>query len=160
MHESLQTPKLTPATVITTEAEKILGTIIFRTRLAKGWNGYDERTQKMAVMAWFEILNRQKIPPKYYDELYGRACDVRAVCLRNGKEPPEISAELMAAQWEGLAEEIRQKEIDAERFLPATAESDCPRCFGKNREFVYDEASGRILGVKNKPCDPPSARAG
>lgn len=160
MSQNLQTPKSTKVTAITTEIERILGTIIFRSRLAKGWNGYDQKTQNFAIQTWFEILQTEKIPPEYFDELYRRACNFQAHVLQSGKEPPEMSAQLMLAQWlggAGLQTEIRAREIAAKNRLPETAESRCPRCFGTGIEYIYS-SSGEKLGCRpncaHKPLQP------
>jgi hypothetical protein len=150
MEQNLQTLKSTPVTATTTEAERILGTIIFRTRLAKGWNGYDRRTQDLAVQTWFEILNTEKIPPAAYDELYRRACSFQAAVIQSGREAPEMSAQLMLACWigeNGLLAEIKRHEIEARNRLPETAKSQCVRCFGTGMEYVYS-ASGERLGSR------------
>lgn len=133
------TPTPAMATTITPDAEKILGTIIFRARLARGWNGYDAATQKLAVQTWFEILTTEKIPHQFYDELYRRACIYQAFMLQQGKEPPEMCAQLMLAQWNGengLRRELDQNRIKKGRTLGANAESVCRHCHGTGFKII------------------------
>ena len=148
--KNLPTRTSMPVTVMTTEIVKILGTIIFRTRLAKGWNGYDPKTQDMAIQTWFEILQTEKIPPEFFDELYRRACNFQAFQIQNGKDAPDMSAQLMLSQWiggNGLRSELREREIAAKNRLPETAASKCPRCLGINMEIVFD-GDGKKLGSR------------
>lgn len=136
-----QTPTSSTATVITPDAEKILGTIIFRTRLAKGWNGYEPRTQAMAVQTWHEILQTEKVPHQVYDELYRRACNFQAFILQTGKEPPEMSAQLMLSQWigeSGLRKELAEREIKSGKFLGENAESVCRYCHGSGWRTIKE----------------------
>lgn len=131
--ESSHLPSSTRGTDTKSEAEKALGRIIFKTRLAKGWGAYDETTQRMAVRTWYEIL--RDVPVAAYEELYQRACDYQASRLRDTGQMPEMSAQLMLAQWtgqNGLKAEWRERQIKSGRVLP----DRCEDCYGTGWKHV------------------------
>lgn len=80
--------------------------------------------------AWIEILNEQDIPHRHYEELYRRAIGLRVRRIGQGMQCDDFTAELMAACWEGLRRDIRQREIESGRVLTANAESVCSSCGG------------------------------
>ena len=125
-----------------------MGDVIDRWRLNKGWNPLDNESQDLAISSWVNVLDSENIPASAYNELFVRALKLRASLFSQGKQPPEMGIELMLSCWESLAQEIEQKRIAEKRYLPETAASDCPRCFGLGKESVFDEQTGRILGVK------------
>lgn len=129
-------------------AVEILGQIIDRARLAKGWNPHPPDTQMLAIQTWFEILNVGKIPPCHYNELYRRATVQRSNVLSAGREPPDICPELLVAQWSNLKFEIERSQIDSGKFLPTNAVSVCGHCYGTGFRREYSIVHGRqIPGV-------------
>ncbi len=114
------------------------------------------------IKIWAVSFDDYKIPNEHLLALWKRARDLRITRLSNGLECPDFTAELLAACWtgsNGLQSELEQKRIDEKRYLPDTAASDCPRCFGLGKENVYDDRTGRILGVKGS-CDHRLLEAG
>lgn len=64
-----------------------------------------------------------------------RALDARQTFLQNGKEPPMMNAELLAAGWtgqNGLKAEIEREEIAKGKTLTSNAASVCRHCKGSN----------------------------
>lgn len=109
----------------------------------------------MAVQTWFEILQTEGVPPAAYDELYRRACNQQAFVLRQGREMPEMSAQLMLSQWigeTGLRKELEQRKIREGRTLSQNAASSCKYCFGTGRRYKFDAETGKTLGITGK-CD-------
>lgn len=116
-----------------------IGNIIAKVRLGKGWSPNSPADQKTAAAVWLEILADALIPGEAIPELYKRANQTIQNALAAGREAPEMSANLLAAQWHGgLRAELEQKRIDEKRYLPETAVSNCPKCFGSGFELVKD----------------------
>jgi len=135
-----------PRSDLNAESAQILGQIIDRSRLAKGWGPLDPNTQSLAIQTWYEILNTASIPYKYWDELYRRAMAQRSKMIAAGKEPMDICPELLLAQWPELRDTV-------EWFKPAEKPSEiCQRCGSSNFEFKWEESTGKILGVMGR-CD-------
>lgn len=111
--------------------------VINKSRMLNGWKSKTAAELDATIRSWAEIFVEYKIPVSAYDSLYKRGFDVRQKALRNGKDVPQMDATLLVSQWtgeHGLAAELRQKEVDAKRYLPAAAESACERCFGTGWE--------------------------
>jgi hypothetical protein len=125
-------------TRLSTKTAEILSNILDKTRLAKGWNPYDDASQNLAIQTWFEILEAAKIEPQSYNELYRRACLFRAEKIADGGNAPEISAELLVAFWKPLQTEIRQNRILSGKFLGTNAASVCQYCFGSGWRQIQD----------------------
>lgn len=132
------------------ETAKRIGDIIIKARLAKGWNLLSEQDQTIAVAAWLDILNAANVPAEYLGACYARANAQIQKQIAEGREPLEMSANLLAAQWVGsLRDEVHEKNL-AKKQLLANPCDGCPRCLGNSlgREYAFDEATGRILGMK------------
>jgi len=102
----------------------------------------------LAVQTWFEILQTEKVPAEQYDALYRRACNYQAFIIQQGKEAPDMSAQLMLAQWiggNGLRAELERERIESGKYLPSNAESVCKHCNGSGFREVID---GKYKGVK------------
>jgi hypothetical protein len=104
--------------------------------LTQGWRILGPDDSEVMALAWIELLDQDRVPYQHYEELYRRAVDLRSRRLSQGLRCDDFSAELMLACWPGLARELEQKRIDERRYLPDTAASDCPKCFGSNMEVV------------------------
>lgn len=96
------------------------------------------------IRTWAELFDQYKIPLAAYDELYKRAFDYRQNRLHDKGDYLNADATLLVSCWHGLRDELKQRDVDARRFLPVTAESDCPRCFGTGMEVV--------IGKGARPC--------
>lgn len=127
--------------------------MINQSRLANGWTTKTAEDLDATIKTWHKVFRFYEIPTKdakLLDKLYFRALGLRQNCLQNGKEPPAMNAELMAACWtgaNGLKAELEQKRIEEKRYLPDTAASACPRCFGLGFEYVYSD-DGKNLGCR------------
>lgn len=102
-------------------------------------NGWQTRTAQeldATIRTWAEVFNKHRIPVEHYNEIYLHAFDTRSRKLADGKDPGEFDATLMVASWWPVSETIRQRMIAEKRYLPNTAASDCPRCFGAGMEIV------------------------
>lgn len=107
--------------------------------LTQGWRVMDKADAEIMAIAWIEVLDQYKVPHDQYAELYRRCLELRSRRLSNGLKCEDFSAELMVASWigeHGLRAELRQRQIDERRSLPATAESDCERCYGSGIEVT------------------------
>ncbi len=132
---------------MTADEETALFTIINQVRALHGWSIIAADELEPICKTWWKELDRYRIPHQHYQRLYERALDARIRAINIGsKNIPEIDAIALIAGWtgeNGLAAEIRQKEIDAKKFLPPTAESDCDRCFGTGWESVPGKGARR-----------------
>jgi hypothetical protein len=141
---TLSESRRTSTTSIPREQHVALFALINKVRMLNGWTTKTAQELDATIRTWAEVLNRYRIPLEYYNECYLRAVDTRQKKLQDGKEI-EIDAPLLVAAWQsGLAQEIEQRRIAEKRYLPDTAESDCPRCFGSGMECTPKGA---------KPCD-------
>ena len=104
--------------------------------LTMGWRVMDKADAEVMAIAWIEFLDAQKIPHEHYAELYKRALDTRTRRLNAWLKCEDFSAELMAAGWPSLADELRRKRIEEKRYLPETAVSDCDLCHGSGYEIT------------------------
>ena len=101
---------------------------------------------------WIEFLDRYEVPAAAYPALYDRAVDALIRMIQNGKDPGELTAETILAGWigeNGLRAELERKRIEEKRYLPDTAASACPRCFGLGWEYIYS-AEGKKEGARPK----------
>ena len=121
-----------------------MGDVFDRWRLNCGWNPWDNKTQMAAIASFVYSLDREQVPASAYSELYERVLKMRAKALQDGKQIPNFGVDLMLAAWTGewgLKAELKQREIDAGRTLPANAETVCQYCFGSGfrtrQEGVY-----------------------
>lgn len=127
-----------------------LFSVINQSRLVNGWTAAKAGELDPTIRVWFKVLTHFGVPPEHYDALYLRALDARQTYWQNGKEPPLMNAELLAAGWtgaNGLRAEIERERIESKKYLSDTAESQCPRCFGLGTEFIYSK-TGKSLGVR------------
>ena len=104
--------------------------------LSQGWRVMDEKDSEPMALVWIESLDEARIPYKHYEALYRKAIGLRARRLEQGMKCDDFSVDMMIACWPTYAEELRQKDIAAHRYLPDTAASDCPLCFGAGMEVV------------------------
>lgn len=155
-NHQISTPTIrTEIAVVSREQHVALFALINKTRMCNGWGTATAKELDATIQTWAEAFNQYKIPIEAYNDLYFRAFEVRQLSYRNGKEVPKMSAELLVSGWtgeHGLRSELEQKRINEKRYLPDVAASQCPRCLGFGRESVYDEKTGRILGVRLS-CD-------
>lgn len=126
-----------------------MGDVIDRWRLNKGWNPLDNDSQMLAISSWVNVMDSEDVPASAYNELFVRALKLRASLFAQGKQPPELGVELMLACWDSLRREIEEKRISDGRTLTASAETQCPKCFGSNFEYKFDE-NGNKLGIIGK----------
>lgn len=119
--------------------------------LSQGWRVMDPDDSEAMAMVWIEIMDEHKIPYQHYQELYRRSIGLRAKRLEQGLKCEDFSADLLVACWPGLVKDIEQRRIAEKRYLPDTAESDCPRCFGSGMEVVPGKGA---RPCKHEPLDP------
>lgn len=119
--------------------------------LTMGWRVMDRDDAEVMAIAWIEFMDTQKIPHEHYAELYKRALELRTRRLNAGMKCEDFSAELMAAGWPSLADELRQKRIRSGRFLESNAASDCELCFGSGMRKKTNEQNPKLSGFV--PCD-------
>lgn len=116
-----------------TEAKAALFAILNNLRALRGWSLASIAELEPIICIWHEELRRHDIPVKHYQTLFNRACDARSLAIQAGKTPPDIDAFALVAAWlgpQGLRAELRRKQIDDRRSLPANAESICQLCNG------------------------------
>lgn len=150
-------------TAMTADEEQELFTIINQVRALHGWSIIAADELEPICKTWWKELARYKIPRQHYQTLYERALDARVRAINIGsKNLPEIDAIALIAGWTGeygLASELRQKEIDAKKFLPATAVSDCDLCFGTGWETVAEKGARRCThGRSESYVNPHTGR--
>lgn len=104
--------------------------------LTQGWHIMNPEDSEIMAVAWIEALDAHRVPHQHYAELYSRSVNLRARRLYQGLKCDDFSVELLIACWPALAQELEQKRVDARRYLAATAESQCQRCFGAGMEVV------------------------
>lgn len=130
------------------DEEMALFSLINKVRALQGW-GHESAAELEKISAvWWREFSRYKIPVAQYQRLLDRAHSVKVRTLRETGKAIPIDATLIIAQWtgeHGLAAELRQRDIDARRYLPDTAASDCERCFGSGIETVPGKGA--------RPCD-------
>lgn len=148
-HRSLSTatqPKLNLQKV-RVSAEKLAAMLsaLNKRWLSMGWRVMSPADSEAMALIWIESLDREHVPPKHYEELYHRSIRLRATRYELGLKCDDFSVEMMLGCWPALAQEIRQKEIDAKRYLPQTAASDCDRCYGSGMECTPK-------GARQCPC--------
>lgn len=111
--------------------------------LTKGWKALSPGDSEPMALAWIEALDRARVPHRYYNELYHRAIELRSKRLANGLECDDFSVEMMIACWQTLSEEMRNADIEAGKYLPPVAVSDCDRCYGTGIEIVEGKGARR-----------------
>jgi hypothetical protein len=109
--------------------------------MLNGWTTRTAQELDATIRTWAEVFSKKRIPIEHYPELYRRAFDTRQKAMRSGEynQVPAIDAALLVSHWtgeHGLYAELEQKRIDERRYLPDTAASDCPKCFGSGMECV------------------------
>lgn len=137
--------KAKTSTTISRERHAALFAVINKIRMLNGWQTRTAQELDATIRTWDEVMG--DVPIENYPELYKRCFTVRQRYLSQGKEPPAFDATLMMSQWlgeYGLKAELRQRQIDERRSLPATAESDCERCYGSGIEVTSRGARGCV----------------
>lgn len=129
---------------ITKEEEVGLFAVINQVRALQGWSIAPATELEPICKVWWMEFSRFNIPAAQYQTLFQRAHDarIRHVNLNGPKNAPTIDATLLIALWtgdNGLAAEIRRREIESGRFLPSTAASDCEMCFGSGMRKQVNE---------------------
>jgi hypothetical protein len=115
--------------------------------LSQGWRAMEDADAEPMALIFIEKLDEERIPYQIYGELFSRSVKLRARRMEQGLNCDDFSVDMMLACWPTLRKEIREKEIAAKNLLPETAESQCRRCMGLGKEYVYN-AEGKLLGVK------------
>jgi len=90
------------------------------------------------MKVWAEIFVDARIPGIHYNELYLKAVEVRTSFLQIGKTPPDITPDLLVAQYPSLRQEIAQKKAheqqqnapDDKRYLVNDGRVLCHNCLG------------------------------
>lgn len=129
-----------------------LAGIINEVRMLKAWDVLPAGKADAYARVWAKVLNIAGVEPQYYPRLYKKAIERQLYCRQKGFDVPEITADFLASQWTVLEDEIKTERVKSGRVLTSNAESQCPRCFGLSKENIFDEQTGRILGVKGT-CD-------
>lgn len=133
--------------------------IINLSRGSLGWSLKSAAELDEQIQVWARTLDEYHIPSESLERLWRRARDMRITRLQQGLEMPDFTVELLAACWvgaNGLKAEMDQERIDAGRTLTGHAQSQCRKCFGAGREFMFD-SNGRTLGVIGQ-CDHQGER--
>jgi len=120
----------------------------------KNWSILEAAEAEIIGLVWIGFLDDYGIPADAYERLYRRAVDARIARIRDGRDAGDLTAEALVACWtgpNGLKAEIEAERVKAGRTLTANAETQCPKCFGSNFEYLFDEA-GKPAGVKGR-CD-------
>lgn len=139
----------TSTTDIPREQHAALFAVINKVRMLNGWQTRTAQELDATIRTWAEVFNKHRIPVEHYNEIYLHAFDTRQRKIQHGIQPGEFDATLMVASWGAVAGDIEQRRIEERRYLPATAASDCPRCFGSGMEIVKGE--GRYQSAR--PCN-------
>lgn len=119
--------------------------------LSMGWRVMDSADSEAMALVWIETLDEEKIPFKHYGELYRRAVRLRSDRLERGLKCDDFSVEMMIVCWRELSREIEQRMRESGRYLPDTAASDCPRCYGAGMECVPGKGARPCT---HEPLDP------
>jgi hypothetical protein len=138
---SRQAQSSTTISQISREEHLALFQLINKTRMLNGWTTKTAQELDATIRTWFEIFVRYKIPVGAYSDLYFRAFETRQSKQRRGEDVPQADATLLVSCWtgeHGLEREMEKKRIEQKKFLPATAESVCPKCFGTGTEIFKD----------------------
>lgn len=98
------------------------------------------------ALVWIEALDREKIPHKYYEELYRRSVELRSRRIAQGLRCDDFSVEMMIACWPGLVNYLNEQRVKAGRYLERNAESDCELCFGSGMRKQINERDPRRSG--------------
>ena len=114
--------------------------------LSQGWRVMDEEDSEPMALVCNESLDSERIPFRYYEELYRRSVKLRSRRLAQGLKCDDFSVEMMIACWPSLAGEIREREKAERRFLPANAESTCELCFGSGMRKKINENDPKLSG--------------
>lgn len=146
------TARATPTKASGPSLEKMMAAcaLVNKVRISKGWNVLTAEEAEITANVWIELLDREAVPPRAYDELFKRAVSANANKRSQGVQPPEITPEYLLAFWVG-SEGLRS-EMAGVSALDEEAEkrkSECRACFGVGMEYVRD-GNGTILGVKGK----------
>lgn len=116
----------------------------------------DEADSEPMALVWIESLDGARVPFERYAELYRRSIELRARRLAQGLKCEDFSVDMMIACWRELCKEIDKNMRDSGRYLPETAESDCPRCYGSGMEVVPGKGA---RPCKHEPLDPVAENA-
>jgi hypothetical protein len=121
--------------------------VINKFRLSRGWSILPPQDAEITARAWAEIL--EDVPAEAVNDLYRLAVETRAKAIGNGKEPPEVSAELMLSLWSGPnGLKLRRGALEGLRQLEeGDAGHACPDCFGSGLRYHTDQVTGRVIGV-------------
>lgn len=135
---SRRTPQFSNDTQTSVSRQKLAAmlTVLHKRWLSNGWRALDPADAEPMALAWIDALDRARVPHRYYNELYHRAIELRSRRLSNGLGCDDFSVEMMIACWHTLSDELRNADIQTGRYLPATAASDCDRCYGSGVEIV------------------------
>jgi hypothetical protein len=122
-------------------------TVLNKRWISQGWRAMDKEDAEPMALVFIEALDRESVPWRYYDELYQRACQLRASRIAQGLKADEFSVDLMVVCWSGLQKELREREIAAGRTLTGYAQSQCMDCYGTGIKIVRD-VDGRKIGAR------------
>ena len=117
--------------------------LINASRTVRGWAHLTEDEAKRVVPIWVGYLDSARVPLEHFGRLFERASETRANAIANGERPPDLSPELLVAQWRGrngLAAELehRRTETVGSGIVEMIAgdgskmlwRDECPDCFG------------------------------
>lgn len=94
--------------------------------MIQGWNILTPDETKPVATLWAEQFDRVKIPAEMYPQLLDRAIDIRRDHLRQGKQLPPLSIELMLAAYDAINAERNSTYSEWER-MKYLAENNGPR---------------------------------
>jgi hypothetical protein len=124
------------------EKQIAMGNVLDRWRLDRGWNPYDDETQKAAIASYVRSLDTENVPVDAYMDLYERVLKARALSIAKGDDRPvEFGADQMIAQWlgaNGLNAERRTISIDKQLEMGGEP-CPCEACYGTGKQLFTGE---------------------
>lgn len=124
---------------ITTNLRKkrILGGILNKYRLVKGWTMLSLEDAELMTMAWVEILDGERIPDSAYDDLYNASMRKINAMVADGKKAPDFDANLMASMWRA-DRELRDRHAPRPLSIVGSMSGGCSRCLGTGWEYMKE----------------------
>lgn len=124
------------------KAERI-GTMLDKWRVSQGYRPLEDEDQNLTVELYMETFDANEVDPDAYDQLRLEAIKWQGFELRNCRQPPDFTPQLLIALWPALKTRREQEVGDRGRQLPAVSMSDCPLCFGCGWEIVPERGARR-----------------
>ena len=122
---------------ITTDLRKkrVLGGILNKHRLTKGWAMLSVEDADLMTMAWIQVLDLERIPDTAYEAIYNGAMRKISSMVADGKKPPDFDANLMASIWRG-DRDLREMFTPRVTHNIGMSSGGCSRCLGTGWEYM------------------------